>query len=289
MFGCFLGPKSLVSFEWPLAHIHASLPIIFDGIRFIPTSTITLWTYLRSWDLVAWIIVIRFMVDQSLPSYSFNASWHQHLPFPTIVQDGIAPNTSVSFSFWTIYRTTNGSISKFHLRASTPSCIFQYVFWWDVRGPLCLNLIMFWPSVNIWHIVQLVFLAFRLSSLIFSFQMWLRLPHLSIVSAIDVCAHIPSTLYVCTCCTCDNECTWTHDIICNTFFTVMQDANFHVGWKQLHAFPSTTFSSSYQRIDNVFTKDGIHTLTNVVITNPTHVDLLPRSRITQRFATLDMI
>jgi hypothetical protein len=89
------------------------------------------------------------MVDQSLPSYSFNASWHQHLPFPTTVQDGIqffiTPNTSVFFSFWTIYWTTNGLISKFHLRESTPSCLFQYVFWWDIWGPLCLNFIMFWP------------------------------------------------------------------------------------------------------------------------------------------------
>ncbi len=71
--------------------------------------------------------------------------------------------------------------------------------------------------------------------------------------------------YVCICCTCDNERTWTHDTICNTFFTIMQNADFHVGWKQLHAFPSTTFNSSYQQIDNVFTKDGIHTLTHYYI------------------------
>ncbi len=46
---------------------------------------------------------------------------------------------------------------------------------------------------------------------------WLRLPHLSIVGAIDVGAHIPSTLYACTCCVCGNERTWTHDVVSNIF------------------------------------------------------------------------
>jgi hypothetical protein len=144
--------------------------------------------------------------------------------------------------------------------------------------------------VGTWHIVQLVFPAFWLSSLIFSisFQMWLRLPHLSIVSAIDVCAHIPLTLHVCTCCAYGNERTWTHDAVWNTFSTIMQDVDFHVRWEQLHALPSTTLNSSYQRIDSVFTKDEIHTLANVVIANPTHVDLLLWSCITQRFATSNM-
>jgi hypothetical protein len=68
----------------------------------------------------------------------------------------------------------------------------------------------------------------------------------------------------------------------------MQDAYFHVGWEQLHALPLITLNSSYQQIDNVFTEDEIHTLANVVIANPTHVDLFLQSCITQRFATLDM-
>jgi hypothetical protein len=32
--------------------------------------------------------------------------------------------------------------------------------------------------------------------------------------------------------------------------TIAQD-DFHVGWEQLHVLPSTTFNSSYQRIDIV--------------------------------------
>jgi hypothetical protein len=30
-------------------------------------------------------------------------------------------------------------------------------------------------------------------------------------------AHIPSTLYACTCCVCGNERTWTHDVVSNIF------------------------------------------------------------------------
>jgi hypothetical protein len=48
-----------------------------------------------------------------------------------------------------------------------------------------------------------------------------------------------------------------------------------VGQKQLHALLSTTFNSFRQRIDIVFTKDGIHTLADIVIANPMQIDLLP--------------
>jgi hypothetical protein len=37
----------------------------------------------------------------------------------------------------------------------------------------------------------------------------------------------------------------------------------------------------------MLTKDGIGTFVDVVITNPMHVDLLPQSCTTQRFATFD--
>ncbi len=43
--------------------------------------------------------------------------------------------------------------------------------------------------------------------------------------------------------------------------------------------------SSHRQVDIVFTKSGICTLIYIVIANPTHVDLLPQSRIIQRFAT----
>jgi hypothetical protein len=39
------------------------------------------------------------------------------------------------------------------------------------------------------------------------------------------------------CCVHGNECTGTHDAICDTFATIARDANFHVGQKQLHVLP----------------------------------------------------
>jgi hypothetical protein len=79
----------------------------------------------------------------------------------------------------------------------------------------------------------------------------------------------------------------THDVIHDTFVAIAWDAGFHLGWKQLHPFPSITFNSSRWWDDIVFTKDDIHTLVDVVIADPTRADLLPQSCTTQGFTTLD--
>jgi hypothetical protein len=61
MFGRLLGLRSFDNIEGPLARKQASFPITFGGIMLIPTTTITLTIYLKSW---ASIIAIKFMVDQ---------------------------------------------------------------------------------------------------------------------------------------------------------------------------------------------------------------------------------
>jgi hypothetical protein len=43
-----------------------------------------------------------------------------------------------------------------------------------------------------------------------------------------------------------NEHTRTHDEVHNTFVAIARDANFHMGRKELHAFPSNTFNSFCQ-------------------------------------------
>jgi hypothetical protein len=50
-----------------------------------------------------------------------------------------------------------------------------------------------------------------------------------------------------------------------------------MGGKQLHALPSIIINSSHQRVNIVLTKDGIHTLIDIVIVDQTRVDLLPQS------------
>jgi len=66
----------------------------------------------------------------------------------------------------------------------------------------------------------------------------------------------------------------THDVVHNIFVAITWDASFHVYEKQLHALLSTMFHSSCRRVDIVFTKDGIHTLVDVVIVDPTQAYLL---------------
>jgi hypothetical protein len=62
MFGCLLGPMSFDSFEGPLVHKHAYSLIIFNGIKFILTTTITPTISLKNYAFLASIIVVRFIV-----------------------------------------------------------------------------------------------------------------------------------------------------------------------------------------------------------------------------------
>jgi hypothetical protein len=64
VFGWLLDPRSFDNPKGPLARKQASLPITFDGIGLIMTSTIAPIAYLGSWALVTSVVVGRFMVDQ---------------------------------------------------------------------------------------------------------------------------------------------------------------------------------------------------------------------------------
>jgi hypothetical protein len=61
--GCLLGPRPFDNPKRPLTYKQAFLPITFNGMGFISTTTIVL-TYFGSWALVVSIITTRFMVDQ---------------------------------------------------------------------------------------------------------------------------------------------------------------------------------------------------------------------------------
>jgi hypothetical protein len=139
----------------------------------------------------------------------------------------------------------------------------------------------------VWHINWVIFLSFQLSSPFFSIalQMWLGLPHLSIISLPwCVCTHpINPTGIHFLCCTHANKCIGTHDVVFDIFAIIAQDVDFHLGWEQLHAFPLTTFSSSCWWVNIVLT------LVDIVITNPMCVDLFPWSYTTQGFATSNAI
>jgi hypothetical protein len=57
----------------------------------------------------------------------------------------------------------------------------------------------------------------------------------------------------------------THDVICDTIVAIVQHVGFHMGQKQLEAFPLTTLNYFCWQIDIVLTKDGICTLIDVVL------------------------
>jgi hypothetical protein len=80
----------------------------------------------------------------------------------------------------------------------------------------------------------------------------------------------------------------THETICATFTTIVRNACFHVGREQLYVLPSTTFNSSRRQFDIVLTKNGICTLADIIIADPTRMDLLPQSCTTQRFVASDV-
>jgi hypothetical protein len=64
MFGCIFGLRSFDIPKGPLAHKQTSLPIIFNGVKLILTSTIAPTIYLRNWAFVVSVIVVRFTVYQ---------------------------------------------------------------------------------------------------------------------------------------------------------------------------------------------------------------------------------
>ncbi len=116
-------------------------------------------------------------------------------------------------------------------------------------------------------------------------------PILQLQVSFDVYAHIPSTLWVSTFYVMlMATSTWEPMMkfmtpllpLCKMLASIW-DENNYMCFKQLHALPSTMFNSSCWWIDIVLTKNGIHTLANVIIVNPTQAYLFPQSCTTQRF------
>jgi hypothetical protein len=79
-----------------------------------------------------------------------------------------------------------------------------------------------------------------------------------------------------------HECTSIHDVVCDTFVTIVQDVTFHMGRKQLHALLSSMLNPSHWRVDIMLTKDGMCTLANVVIIDLMRVYLFLQSCTIQK-------
>jgi hypothetical protein len=136
-------------------------------------------------------------------------------------------------------------------------------------------------EVGTWLPTQPIFPAFLLfcTSFFTTFRMQLGLPHPSIPNILwCMCTHPIDVMGVhLLCCTHGNEYIGTHDVIRDIFVAITRDVDFHVKRNQLHTLPLTTFHSSRWQVDIMFTKDGIHTLINVVIVDPTRALLFCQS------------
>jgi hypothetical protein len=189
------------------------------------------------------------------------------------------PSLHVFSSNGTTHRATNGSISRFQFGVVAPSYPFQHAFWWDIWGPLCSNFILFWPRGKC-----LVYNSTNLSNLLIIFPNFLHntLYATWITSSFNckyplMCVHTLHRPYGYPLLMLSSwqRMHWNPCAIYDTFAASAWDVGFHVGQEQLYVLLSTTLNSSYQRVDIVLTKNDIHTLTDVVIANPTQADLLP--------------
>jgi hypothetical protein len=107
------------------------------------------------------------------------------------------------------------------------------------------------PRAGVYLTIWPIFPSFWLTSLVFStmlrIQLGLRYPSIANILWC-VCTHPINLMGIQFLhCAHGNEHTWTHGVI-------VWDVSFHVGWKQLHAFPSNMFNSSHQQVNIVLTK-----------------------------------
>jgi hypothetical protein len=142
---------------------------------------------------------------------------------------------------------------KIPLKASTPSYPFQHAFWWYIWSPLCPNSIMFWPKGKClaYSSTNLPKLSTNFLDLFLALWIWIGLPHLSSTCILQcVCTHPinPMGIHL-LCCAHGNECTWTHDVIRDTFVAIVRDVGFHVGQEQIHVFLLNMFNSSCWRLN----------------------------------------
>ncbi len=162
------------------------------------------------------------------------------------------PSLCVSSFIWIIHQATNGSTLIFHLETLHHHTLFNMFFDKIFKAHHARILSCFSLGVDVWLIVQPIFLTFQLSSPFFFTTLWMRLGLLHpLITNIPqcVCTHPIDVMGIRFLrCVHGNEHTSTHDAICDTFATIPQDVGFHMGRKQLHALISTTFNSSVDKL-----------------------------------------
>jgi len=122
----------------------------------------------------------------------------------------------------------------------------------------------------------LIIPCFDLPSYVFSFALWtilgfshpwiINLTHYIYGQSLD-----PMGIHL-VCCAHGGERIALHDAIRYAFASIAKDARFHVFLKPNPCSSTPFLQSSSRRVNIVLSIDGIHTLVNVVIANPTQID-----------------
>jgi hypothetical protein len=66
----------------------------------------------------------------------------------------------------------------------------------------------------------------------------------------------------------------SNDVVRNVFASTTKDKWFHVSYEKTHVLSPLSLQSSHQQVDIVLSTNGIHTLVNMVIDDPTRGDLV---------------
>jgi hypothetical protein len=148
MFRQLLGLRSFDSLKGFLVCKQVFFLIIFGGIKFILTTTITPTSYLRSWALMASIIVAKFMVDQC-PFLLKAITWVNYNTFPfqqhfKVTCDLLSPLARTCFLLEHFIKQQMVQLQDSILMRLHHHTLFQHTFWWDIWNMSCSNLIMFW-------------------------------------------------------------------------------------------------------------------------------------------------
>jgi hypothetical protein len=133
-------------------------------------------------------------------------------------------------------------------------------------------------GVGAWLFAHLVVPPFHLASNIFSFALHtkLGLPHfLALEVTHCICGqplnHVGTHFF---CCSKGGEQTPSHNVVWNAFTSIVKGVGFYVSHEQTHVLLLPSLQSFCQWVDIMLLANGIHTLANIDIINPTQVDLV---------------
>jgi len=68
----------------------------------------------------------------------------------------------------------------------------------------------------------------------------------------------------------------------NVFVAIVKDVKFHVSQKQTHVLPPFAMKASHHQINIVLSVDDVGMLVDVVITDPTRIDLVSQDILSCR-------